>query len=352
MAQTILYYPSIDIQDGAWLRSAILYWDEVSSIVPDEGYRTFSPEIQYLQDAGVYSPIYPRDLFFSEYAEEFCKTVEKRIERYSRSLSKSGCRSQNGWTRVHKKKIYDPALHTMIHYRKLPAGLLSLLQDKKFISDYNDDGWMEMDGKVAQIYMRTLAEYSIKCADKDIVLGTDNIKRNEEIYNRSRTHTDIQTQCCTIDILSCLPQPSMNMHFEEILDFKMRRKNELDAFTGKIRELERNVHNADSIEMIRHYEAEFIEGWECCSNDFQRVLTEARIQFFLSSLTGIVAIPLVGSFLAGHMGQDAVEFIQNVTPFVQFGISYLDYKNKINPLQTDGGFSYIFKARKAGIIRG
>ena len=67
---------------------------------------------------------------------------------------------------VHKKKIYDPALHTMIHYRKLPAGLLSLLQDKKFISDYNDDGWMEMDGKVAQIYMRTLAEYSIKCADK------------------------------------------------------------------------------------------------------------------------------------------------------------------------------------------
>ena len=34
MAQTILYYPTIDIQDGAWLRNAILYWDEVSSIVP------------------------------------------------------------------------------------------------------------------------------------------------------------------------------------------------------------------------------------------------------------------------------------------------------------------------------
>ena len=53
MAQTILYYPTIDIQDGAWLRNAILYWDEVSSIVPYEGYSDFSPEILYLQRLGV-----------------------------------------------------------------------------------------------------------------------------------------------------------------------------------------------------------------------------------------------------------------------------------------------------------
>ena len=41
MAQTILYYPTINIQDGTWLRNAILYWDEVSSIVP---YRKRGPK--------------------------------------------------------------------------------------------------------------------------------------------------------------------------------------------------------------------------------------------------------------------------------------------------------------------
>ena len=45
MAQTILYYPTINIQDGSWLRNAILYWDEVSSIVPDENYSDFFPEL-------------------------------------------------------------------------------------------------------------------------------------------------------------------------------------------------------------------------------------------------------------------------------------------------------------------
>lgn len=80
MAQSILYYPKIDIQDGAWLRNAILYWDEVSSIVPYEEYDNLSVELQYLKNLGVYSPIYPRDLFVSEYAGEFCSVVVKRIE--------------------------------------------------------------------------------------------------------------------------------------------------------------------------------------------------------------------------------------------------------------------------------
>lgn len=65
MAQTILYYPTINIQDGAWLRNAILYWDEVSSIVPHENYLDFSPELLYLQKSGVYKAVYPHDLFLS-----------------------------------------------------------------------------------------------------------------------------------------------------------------------------------------------------------------------------------------------------------------------------------------------
>lgn len=34
MLGTALYYPHIDIRDGGWLRSAILFWDEVQTIVP------------------------------------------------------------------------------------------------------------------------------------------------------------------------------------------------------------------------------------------------------------------------------------------------------------------------------
>ena len=85
MGQTILYYPKINILDGAWLRNAILYWDEVPSIVPDESYSDLSPEWLYLQKLGVYKAVYPQDLFFSEFAEDFCDTIEKRIAAYDRT---------------------------------------------------------------------------------------------------------------------------------------------------------------------------------------------------------------------------------------------------------------------------
>lgn len=351
MAQTILFYPRINIHDGSWLRNAILYWDEVSSIVPYKDYEDFSPELLYLQNLGVYRAVYPQDLFFSEYAEDFCNSIVKRITAYDRSMTKTGNnRNQNGRVRVHKNKIYAPALHDLIHYKKLPPQLLDYFSNKKFINNYNTGGWMEIDGKIAQIYMRTLAEYSIKCSDKDIVLGTDTATHSREIYSNSRNHTDLQAQCCKINIENCLPQPSMDVSFEDILDFKIRRKDELNAFRTKIRELETNIYNADSPELIRHYEAQFIEGWQQCSDDFYRVLKESRITFFLSSLVSLVAIPFVGQLLSPHIGRDLTSAIQTGAPLLNIGIDYFDYRNKISPAKTDGGFSYIIKANRDGII--
>lgn len=351
MAQTILYYPTINIQDGTWLRNAILYWDEVSSIVPYENYLDYSPELLYLQELGVYKAVYPQEIFYSEFVEEFCDSIVKRISAYDRLRARTINNGiQNGRVMVHKNKIYAPALHELIHYRKLPSQLLDYFGDKRFINDYNTDGWMEIDSKIAQIYMKTLAEYSIKCSGKDIVLGTDKFTHSREIYNNSLNRTDLQAQCCKINIENCLPQPSMDVSFEDILEFKNRRKDELNTFRAKIRELETNIYNADSPELIWHYEAQFIEGWQKCSDDFYRVLKESRITFFLSSLVSLVAIPFVGQLLSPHIGQELTSVIQTGAPLLNIGIDYFDYRNKISPEKADGGFSYIIKANRDGII--
>ena len=351
MAQTILYYPKINIHDGSWLRNAILYWDEVSSIVPYENYLDFSPELLYLQELGVYKAVYPQELFFSEFAEDFCDSIVKRISAYDRSRERTfGNGIQNARVRVHKNKIYAPVLHELIHCRKLPPQLLDYFEDKRFINDYNTDGWMEIDSKIAQIYMRTLAEYSIKCSGKDIVLGTDTSTHSREIYSSSRNRVDLQTQCCKINIENCLPQPSMDVSFEDILEFKNRRKDELNAFRAKIRELETNIYKADSPELIRHYETQFIEGWQQCCQDFHKALKDSRITFLLSSLVSLVGIPFVGQLLSQGTNPIVSSVIQNTAPIINIGIGYFDYRNKISPAKTDGGFSYIIKANKDGII--
>lgn len=241
-------------------------------------------------------------------------------------------------------------MHELIHYRKLPPQLLGYFENKRYINDYNVDGWMEIDSKIAQIYMRTLAEYSIKCSDKDIVLGTDTFTHSREIYSPSRNHANLQAQCCKINIENCLPQPSMDVRFEDILEFKSKRKDELNAFRAKIRELEINIYNADSPELIRHYETQFIEEWQQCSQDYYKALKDSKLAFFLSSLVSLVGIPFVGQQLSTYIGQDVTPLVQTGEQLLKIGIGYFDYKNRISPAKSDGGFSYIIKANKEGII--
>ena len=142
----------------------------------------------------------------------------------------------------------------------------------------------------------------------------------------------------------------MDIRFEDILEFKTRSKDELSAFRTKIRELETNIYNADSPESIRHYETQFIESWQQCSEVFYRVLKESRITFCLSSLVILVEVPFVGQLLSPHIGQTLTFIIQTGAALLNIGIGYLDYRNKISPTKTDGGVSYIIKANRDGII--
>ena len=52
-----LYYPTIDILNEEWLKNAVLFWDEINTIVPDSidnPYKNNSS--QYLFDEGILKP--------------------------------------------------------------------------------------------------------------------------------------------------------------------------------------------------------------------------------------------------------------------------------------------------------
>lgn len=61
-------------------------------------------------------------------------------------------------------------------------------------------------------------------------------------------------------------------------------------------------------------------------------------------------IPFVGQLLSPHIGQELTSAIQAGAPLLNIGIGYFDYRNKISPAKADGGFSYIIKAKRDGII--
>ena len=104
-------------------------------------------------------------------------------------------------------------------------------------------------------------------------------------------------------------------------------------------------------EEIKHYESRFVESWQNCSSDYYKVLKDSGIKFVLGNLSTLVALPFVGNLITEHIGQTFSDAVQTSGPLLQMAINYIDYKDKINPNKSDGGFAYIINARKNGLIQ-
>ena len=105
MPRTILYYPTINIPDESWLKKTILYWDNVSSIVPDEDYYrrdivNMNEDMRYLIDNGIYRPTFPSELFTSSNFDRFNEELERTfISRSSKNFY------GDKRTYIHRKKL-------------------------------------------------------------------------------------------------------------------------------------------------------------------------------------------------------------------------------------------------------
>ena len=117
--KTILYYPTIKIKDGYWLRNAILYWDKVASIVPGMNYSEFnSIEVEFLRRVGIYEPVYPIMLQDNEeICRKFCQEVKENIKYRKEIKQKRGSRyaeNKERYFKVHIEKM-SMSMNSMIH---------------------------------------------------------------------------------------------------------------------------------------------------------------------------------------------------------------------------------------------
>lgn len=358
MSQTILYYPTIDIQDGAWLRNALLYWDSIASIVPYESYANLSPELLYLQACGIYKPFYPQDLFASEYGQDFTNVIIRKLEQHKKHTEPNVHYSHRHATaRIHRNKIYAPALYELIHYRKASPDLVKYLTDNHFVHDYHCGGWMEIDTHVASIYMRTLAEYSVKCMSEDTVIGTDQMKHHNQFYTPSKPRKN--TVCISLALENCLPQPAMDIGFEELLTFKDHHRGELAEFRKKLRDFEKILSQCEEVEDIKFETERFKEDWQSALAKEGKMFTSKTYPFALGTLFTLINAPAIAEPIGNFIGKISPPLENNIflstallggTAAITLGHKSVNYKNRINEQRSSSGFSYIIKASKSGII--
>lgn len=343
MERTLLYYPTIDIPKIEWLYSGLLYSDKIASIVPfnSTNDEQFPDTLKYLVDKDQYKPIFIQKVL-SQYDNAFKEFEDYFMTTVSSNEFKNKNSQKTNITGDHFEELYNQKLTYKINdYLKAN----DLIKQKK-------DGTIVTDEMVALFYMGVLAQYVSKVEKKDLIIPSTDDKRYENIAFQI---SENKTPAFNLILDNCLPVPIENTSLEAIIDFKVKRREELIEFRKFISKTQDKLRKANSEDEVKEILIDTTETMEKGISDLEKFYKDSSIKTFFTSFesllkldspklfqslttVGIISTPInpivgIATGLLGVVGGVAS--------------SYLTNKRELNKSE----FSYLFRAKQELIIK-
>jgi len=372
--RSLLYYPTIKIPSGQWLKQALLYWDEIGSIVPRNLNNTWtispSADLEYLTSEGIFYPYDPRSI---EWNWEIYKQFFDELTRIVHSNIFSGLLPPGN------QRVYD----SQIHWDKVSESILGFLLEEKLVKLTSSQSknffmtnsayfssigsktgkWIYFERNAALLYMSLLAKYLARCDERGNVITTPSTDRPEYQYLTFERESMGDNEV-GIDVMinNWLPLPDPHVPITDIVAFKRKRKDELLCLQLLMTDFEQNLRKAESVDEAKQIAYQFDLAKRKGLEDLKASLKEAKIETnwgSLNTLMGVTAPPLVG-FLAGKIAE-AAQIANPVTVgVIAFGLSasvaikaYLVARqNVVNEKNRNSPYSYLFHGQQELIISG
>lgn len=278
-ASSALYYPYIDITNEQWLRSAVLFWDSIRTIVPFSNRDPYSSALaRELNDEGVLEPV--RVHSDMEEIEDLTDTVLDYLTDPAAASVMYG--SDTHLT----KRIHPQEMPHMIrewadlHPEKLPYMIRSCLDQEP-----SEGGWYRVAPGFANFYMTLLASRLSERLGLSLVtestsadqlavtvhrgkpLGSADAQfrpghrgRHFEAFGPRKTLPTSVSPALLIDaVVQHIALPK-HVPAKDLLRFKRDHKEELALFRREIARLATDIPKDASVEALRQAVADQYEA--------------------------------------------------------------------------------------------
>lgn len=365
MNRTILYYPTINIPNEKWLRHALLYWDEISSIVPNtydsrimDG---LSPNIHYLINEGQFRPMQPEDLIikgdnwqeFEQFRNEFRKIVES--ETFQHFLQ----RRYKPFSRIHIDKVGRRDV-AMVHGNKTSDSIFHFLEEKGLAKRHDSDHeWLFFEKNTAYLYMSLLAKYLADIDSNQTTIGTD--YQVYEKFNFKRVTESEGFPVISLSLDNVLPSPKGNVPFERIIDFKRKREQNLLHFKNHLSDFQVKVSQTKSQGELNEAAITFKESLVAGVKDLNAVLRDSMIESSFKAFKSLINLKSPTMFAtASVLLNNKFGLVNLPVNFTTIGLAvmgtieltgtYIELQNKKRAMERTSPFSYIYQAQKYGLV--
>lgn len=347
MPRTLLYYPAFELPSSSWLKTSLLYWDEVGSIVPQRMQRVLeTPNLKYLSDEGLYKRFDPEPyLKDPEQGISFAEQFIQRLDTPEFHKEMTRPTSEQYWSMAFEKMTY-PAWEALVDR--------NLTLDKSSM-----DGWIRVKKPAAIIYMGLLAKALATSNPEYVQPSTDRADYEDIIYRCSASRTALPG--ITVSLKGLLPVVSADVDLQSIIHFKKKHFDELLRLRQTVDEWQKKIGNSESEDEAKLLLIQFAEQYQLASSDINRVMKERGIRHTVGTMRAILSAKPT-AWLGGIVGAVAGSISLNpviiasttVAGFVAGGsievASYmLDARDKERSTLASP-FSYLYSAEKSHII--
>lgn len=314
-----LYYPSIDINDERWLKSAVLFWDEINTIVPDTMENPYNNDSTVLLNyEGILNPINVSS--FSKYVELASKDALKYLN------SSEGIHMLTDTRNRTDNPMMDRVL---IHAQKMNPDLRYVLRSD-FKIKKSESGFYEIRKSFADYYMTLLANRVSE--DKALALVSNNYINNQLVnsvrcddytdinpYNKFKYSRYMDEESCMRPINSSTVNQGLLTNYvidnlnisdltplKDIVDFRRCHKDELAYFRTTLSKLVEPITDVPSYEALQQriktiYNDEFLPAY----NALKGSLRSSKIQWFFDNISKLCIFSVSTTALPMVLGLEA-----------------------------------------------
>lgn len=319
---TLLYYPLVRPPVGV-LHHALLYWDDIASLVPgdpDVYQYSMSGELENLRDRGLYHPLNALSYQQSDDGDQFMVLLEALREMAAHQSGQSGGPMPDRMAPIFSHKLQQ-ALEG--HIVQLGLGRRVSAPGRSIV----------VSERVQHLVMGSLARAAAQTQERAYVLHTDE-RSVQESFLRSSPDGD-SVGAWRVELGRLFPTPAPGMSTDAVLDFRERYADERERLIGStqvlLNDLRRNwQHPADIMQRMR---VEITRA----RNDYEAAARSARMAWVNRGASVVIA---TAAATAGALVVPDLDWVAAIAGSIGFNIATREVRPAVSARE-EHAFSYL-----------
>lgn len=343
---TALYYPCISAPSETWLKNAILYWDQIQTIVPDRMKHPYEDKTALtLYDRGILQPLFvhsemPEILQLGDEVLEYLDSPEgkallnapKKNRRRVRMAASKG--SVRLLSQINEDKLADKLKRLA---QKPPSSL---------------NGWLHVDERFANYYMTLLATRLSDnrgfglLSDMEPVDKFALVAKLDSYTSENQTLSKDLAQGMLANLIIKRIDVDPETPVTTLLRFREKYSDELGFFRSKIGELTSGIESDEpALKLTQRISDIYTNGYIPGFNDLKRALRGRRIKFAVDSVLKVAFFSVTATSLPLTLGIPLVHALA-AGAAVSLTACAVTYNSEKRDKISQSPYLYLLKAEK------